>query len=182
MLLAVALGPIRQAGIRIEIALTELHDHRVVQRIRDGAVDLARIDHLGDPGVPRLGFRRTAAGIVQRSVEVGDPLLVHEATVGGHDVVRELEVENALLGGARLLPQFPHPVLEPLLRPLRGLELRLELVGDVGFRNLIGDARRLLGASGDERDPDDVGHADPFRPQAGVEGPGAMAARSRPIR
>ncbi len=150
---------LRQRGIGVAVGHREVGlAPRDVGLLRPELHDDRRADDLGQRvevagAAPELGglleagelLGRVGARQSQPLVEVGELLLAqrHLLVRGGGEAVLAAEVGHRLLGLAHLPAQAAEPVLEERRGLLDRAGVDLHLVGDIGLRHRVGEARRL---------------------------------------
>ncbi len=137
----------------------QLLDHLRIQRLAHIVAGAAAL-HLAGGGVQArhlLGFLSLGDG--QLVIEVGDLLLGQGVALGAQQAVGRLIALDRRLGGDHLVAQPGQARVQPLIGPLGGLELGVELLQQIFVGIGIGDQGRLLRGVGLVADLDHIGQA-----------------------
>ena len=163
----------------VEILRPQPRDHIVVQGIRDGRVRDAPADDVLQPVEAGLGFGRRGPGGDHLGAEIGEGLLVEQASAGLEDVVGRLVVLQRVvrIGGLRL--ELQQPILQPLIGGCGRPDLGREVGRHIGVEHRIDDLCRFGGAFGLVGHIDDVAELLTLDLQPLVEGRDRLAQEQR---
>ena len=174
--------PLRQ----VRILVAQPDDDIVVQRIRHIGVRHILPHDVLDAGKLRPRLTLVGARDGELRIELGDLLLVHQATAGIDDIIAALELHDRPLGIRCLLAQFLEAILQPQSSALGGVVLGLELIDHISLCDRIGDLRRLIAIRGRKADLEDEGDTLAFDAEPPLElldrGAGAFEFRVGPAR
>ena len=150
-----------------EIARFQPVDHRTAALLRRdrGVVDrvlLAAFDDCLVALVARGGAGRIGLGEDQLAIQIGELLVGHELPAGFGQAMLGTELLGLQGGGLGILAQIVEPPLQPHGGALRGIEIGVELVGQVSLAIGSGDGAGELRVVRIDRGVDDQAATNPL--------------------
>ena len=123
----------------LEIFRAQVIDDGAVERAGDDGVGLATVDNRLQAIIFHLGGSRLGAGQDELAVELRQLLFTEQLAAGGDETVIGAELLRCQVGPQCLLLKLLHALLGPVAGEPRRLEFRIELIGEIGFRQTLGD-------------------------------------------